>query len=341
VKNYIYYISIFLVITWIFYIGYAEAVIQFVIFILLYWTVFYWIYFLYKKIRKQNIKKYKHFLINFIKKTSLSIVILVITIWAFGYYQINISPAVMLEYTIGNWEKKVVFQEMSHIWAKSFYTEVRKNLTLYKQNSFVYFYEWVKPGKKENMTKFDKAIWISFNKDLYKNFSKLYWVSFQDNSIYLWLINELDFNVDVSIDWIIEEYEKSSFQSSPEAEEVDTDLWNKDSIIDINSEIIKTLSELNERELKVLVFINKAILNTLIKSDSAQKLINDNFANQKLFEVILEWRNKILTEEIIKTKHKKIYITYWKLHFKWVLKLLQENDKNWKVVSKKELISIK
>lgn len=339
-KNYIYYISIFLVIAAVFYIGYIEAVIKFIIFILLYSIIFYWIYFLYKKIRKQNIINYKYFLINFIKKVSLSIIILVIIIWAFGYYQIKISPAVMTEYTLSNWEKEVIFQEMSHIWAESFYTEVKDNLTSYKKNSFVYFYEWVKPWKKINMEKFDKAIWINFDKDLYKNFSKLYQVSFQDNSIYLWLINELDFNIDVSIDWIIKEYEKSLSKSTNKSK-LNTSLWNKDNTIDINSEIIKKLSSLNEKELTILGFINKAILNALIKSDSAQKLISDNFANKKLFDVILNWRNNILAEEIINSKYKKIYITYWKLHFPWVLKILQGYDKNWKIISKKELISIK
>jgi hypothetical protein len=242
----------------------------------------------------------------------------------------------MIEYTISNWKKEIIFQEMSHIWAKSFYGEVKKNLLSYKKDSFVYFYEWVKPGREENHTKFNKAMWIKFDEDLYKNFSKLYWVSFQDNSIYLGLINELDFNVDVWIDFIIEQYEKKKPLSTSQP----IKLLNKD-VIDINSEIIDKLSSLNERQLKALVFVNKAILNTLIKSDKAQKIITNNFANKELFEVILNWRNEVLVNEIIKSEYNKIYITYWKLHFKWVLKLLQNQDPNWKITNKRELISIK
>jgi hypothetical protein len=58
--------------------------------------------------------------------------------------------------------------------------------------------------------------------------------------------------------------------------------------IDINSQIIKTLSELNERELKLLVYINKSILNFIIKSDKLQSLITENFANKELFKIILD-----------------------------------------------------
>jgi len=305
---------------------------------LIYGTIFYWIHYLYRKKRKKEIQKYKSFLINFIKKASFSIVLLILILWSFWYYQINISPAKMMEYTIRNWDKTVVFQEMSHIWAKSFYEEVKDNLISYKKDSFVYFFEWVRPGKKENVEKFDQAMWINFDENLYKNFSKIYWVDFQDNSIYLWLINDLDFNIDVSIDWIVEEYEKNNkSEQKVENKEIQEDK----EIIDINSKIIDTLSQLNEKELKILVFINKAILNTLIKSDSAQELITNNFANKQLFDVILNWRNRILTKEIIESEYKKIYITYWKLHFSWVLDLLKQNDQNWKITNKKELISIK
>ena len=243
----------------------------------------------------------------------------------------------MWEITISNWEKTIVFQEMSHIWSQNFYTKVKNNLENYKKSGFVYFFEWVKSWTKQNHEKFNKAIWIDFNPDLYKNFSKLYWVTFQDNSIYLDLVNGLDFNVDVGIDWIIEKYEN---KITPPPSGTPLEKGRENSVIDINSEIINTLSELSDKQLKILVFINKAILSALIKSDWAQKLISDNFANKKLFDIILDWRNKVLSEEIIKSKYNKIYITYWKLHFDWMLKLLQKHDKNWKIILKKEINSM-
>lgn len=332
-KNIIYYISIFTVLLAILYISGFIWLLKGIVFIVFYGSIFYLIYFLYKKIRKQKIKTYRLFVINFIKKISLSFVIIWLLIGMFWIYNIYIFPAVMTQYTISNWKKTVIFQEMSHIWSQNFYNQVRYNLKNYKKEGFVYFFEWVRPWTKENMTKFNQAIWFEFNKDLYKNFSKLYWLTFQDNSLFMGLVNDLDYNIDVDIDWIMEEY--SHISASPKTKKVTTQ-----NTIDINSEIIKTLSKLNPRQLEVLRFINKSIFSVLIKSESAQNFIKWNFANKQLFDIILRWRDEVLASAIINSKYNKIYITYWKLHFKWVFNLLQENDKNWKIIDKKEINSI-
>ena len=70
---------------------------------------------------------------------------------------------------------------MVHIGRADFYKQVQENLKEKKKAGAVLFYEGVKPGTKENMEKFDAAIGIKFSKELYKNFSKLYGVTFQDN----------------------------------------------------------------------------------------------------------------------------------------------------------------
>ena len=58
--------------------------------------------------------------------------------------------------------------------------------------------------------------------------------------------------------------------------------------------------------------------------------------NKKIFDVIIWKRNEFLANEIQKSNDKKIYVTYWLLHFDWVLKLLQAKDPNWKIIGKKE-----
>jgi hypothetical protein len=57
--------------------------------------------------------------------------------------------------------------------------------------------------------------------------------------------------------------------------------------------------------------------------------------------VILEDRNKNLVNSIIKSDYNKIYITYWLLHFEWMYKLLQDNDKNWSIVNTRYFFPIK
>jgi hypothetical protein len=101
------------------------------------------------------------------------------------------------------------------------------------------------------------------------------------------------------------------------------------------------LSNLNDRELKILVYTNKSILNLIIKSDWIKDFVTKNFANQQLFDVILNKRNENLSKEIISSKYDKIFITYGLLHFNWVLKLLQENDSNWKIIKTEKSYPIK
>lgn len=276
------------------------------------------------------------FLNHFLNRVSILLLITVSIIWGWAYLLNEVFPAPMPEYTITNWVKTVKFQAMSHIWTAKFYNQVVENLTNFKKEWWVYFYEWVKPGTSENLDKFNKAIWIKFDDDLYKNFSKLYWVTNQDNRIFMWLVNNQDINVDLNMDEIVTKYEEK-MSTKPE--------WERDFKsklpLDANKTIIESLAWLNDRELKVLVYINQAILNFIIGSDSTQTLLTDTFANKELFDVILGRRNEVLANEIINSKYNKIYVTYWLLHFKWVYKLLVENDKNWQIITTNNLYPIK
>ena len=315
---------------WInFYFNKFEWLIKIIIYIFIYFLIFYLFHIVWSKIKKIPSKSIKEYINIFLYKISVLITLLSIIIWSFTYYNNEISPAKMPEYTISNWEKIVRFQAMSHIWTSDFYETVKNNLISSKKDWFVYFYEWVKPWTKENLEKFNKAIWIKFDPDLYKNFSKLYWIANQDQNTFIWLENNLDFNVDLNMDQIIEEYEKN-----PQKEEA-TKLP-----IDANKEILSALSELNEKELKILVYVNQSILNFIIKSDGLKDAITNNFWNKELFYVILHKRNEVLAKWIIESKYNKIYTTYWLLHFEWVLKLLQENDKRWKIINYNALYPI-
>jgi hypothetical protein len=88
--------------------------------------------------------------------------------------------------------------------------------------------------------------------------------------------------------------------------------------------------------LELLQFMNLTFLTTLTKNEDFLQSVQNNFWNELLFEVILEGRNKVIVDGIINTEDKNIFATYWALHFKWVLTWLQEQDKNWKIVSEKK-----
>jgi len=335
-KDKLYYLSIGIVLWIIYYIWWTKELISFILAIILYGSIFYLFYFLFHKIKKSNkFLIYKLFLINFYKKISLWLLITFIFLWFFAYYQNILYPAKLPQFTITNWNKTVVFQAMSHIWTKDFYKQIKNEVIKYKKDWYVYFYEWVKPGSKENMEAFNKAIWIQFDKDTYKYFSKLYWVENQDNSIFLWLVNNKDYNVDLSIDQIMKLYNKKTKQNLK-----DKEITNK-KVVDLNKEVTKSLAWLNEKQLTIIRFINKAFLNFIMKNDKLQDTIMDNFANKNLFNVILDERNKNLAKEIENSPYKKIFITYGLLHFNWVFNLLKQDDPKWKIIKIKYFYPIK
>jgi len=118
------------------------------------------------------------------------------------------------------------------------------------------------------MEKFDSALGVEFSPDLYENFSKLYGVTFQDNENFLGIVNNYDFNIDLSIDEIMTLYEeevKNTQENIPEE------------VIDVNELLVDELAKINDRQLKVLVYINQAIMNTMIKNEDIQKNLLDSF----------------------------------------------------------------
>ena len=323
------------ILAWIiYYISWFQSSLNFLLSLSIYTLFFYLIHYIWVRMNKTIVIPFPQFMNYFLWKASLFILFIILLILWLSYLSNSIFPATMPEYTITNWVKTVKFQAMSHIATQKFYNNVKSNLIKYKKEWWVYFYEWVKPGTKENTEKFNNAIWVKFDKNLYANFSKLYWVTNQDNREFLWLVNNLDFNVDINIDEIVKLYEQKILTKKS------TEYKNKVPL-DVNKVIIETLSNLNEKEVKILVYINQAILNFIISNDTTKNFLTDKFSNKDLFDVILWERNKVIVNAIDKSKYKKIYMTYWLLHFKWVLKLLQEKDSKWKIISTSNLYPIK
>ncbi len=337
-KRFFYLSFLFCFISVLFYISWLQGILSFVFSLCVYSLIAYWFYSIWKNLRKKDALDFVNFWEYFLYKVSTWILLCIVIIWWFSYYKNEKSPTPMPTYYISNGEKEIIFQAMSHIGSNSFYQIIQKKLREKKKDWYVYYYEWVRPWTDENMDKFNSAIWIEFDKDLYKNFSKLYWVVHQDNSIYLGLENNKDYNIDLSIDEIIKYYENDSSEDSPNNKLMK---WmNNSEVVDINSEIIKTLSSLNEKELSILRYINKGMLNFMIWSEGTQNLVMNNFTNQKLFSIILDKRNEVLSDKIITSNDKKIFITYWLLHFKWVFDILKKSDNKWKVTKTEFLYPI-
>lgn len=321
-------ISIFIAISY--YFNWILWIISFVVSIWFYLIIFYWFHILWKKLRKKQIKDFYIYSSKFLFNISVFIFFTISIIWTWVYLSNEVYKAEMPEYTISNWEKTVKFQTMVHIWSPEFYSNIKKNIKNFKKEWWVYFYEWVRPWNKENTQAFNEAIWINFDKDLYKNVSKLYWVTNQNNIDFLWLVNDLDFNVDLDINTIIEIYNKNN----------NWDIKEKKEPIDANKQIIETLAWLNQKELNILIYINQAILNNIIWNKYIQNTLQSSIWGQDIFDVIIDERDKNLADKVNESEYQNIYITYWLLHFDWFLKELKKYDDNWKIINTNYLYPI-
>jgi len=242
----------------------------------------------------------------FFYKVSISLSLIGSLLWFFTYYQNQINPAKMPLYTLTNDIKTIQFQWMSHIASSQFYTWVQAAIWVAKKENFVLFFEWVRPGSEENLEKFNQAIWVDFNPSLYENFSKLYWVTHQNNEDFLWILNDNDFNIDLDIDTIMSLYNKKIDKNSISLEETNIE------VPDVSTDIIEILTEMSDKQLAINAIIS-------------------NFGNQDLFAVILDDRNTHLVENINQSEYNKIIVIYGLMHFEWVFDLLQSEDENWRI----------
>ncbi len=285
----------------------------------------YVIYIIWKKIRKDISVDIVEYIRLFAYKTALSLSIVALFFGGFVYYNNEIAPASMPTHYLSNTQKQVTFQAMIHIANPEFYSTVEQDILFAKQDNYVYFFEWVKPGSQQSHDAFNEAIWVEFDADLYKNFSELYWVVAQDNSQFLGLHNDLDFNIDMDMDQIMQLYQQKVSTSQQSQSKIPAE------VLDVNTEIITLLSELSPRQKKILVYVNQAMLNFFTKNEALRNTILKNLWNQDIFSVILDERNKIIADAIINSPHKKIHITYGLLHFEGVFELLKQNDPAWRL----------
>ncbi len=322
-------VILLLIFLWSYFISWIYSVINVSVTLFIYSLFLYIFYWWYKKIKEKNynffsLEHYSIFLNIFLYRISSLFLVALIFIWWFSYYQNEVSPAKMPIYTLSNGEKTIIFHWMSHIGTENFYNQVKENIKKYKEDGYVYYFEGVRPGSQENHEAFDKALGVKFDETTYQNMSKLYGLVNQNNELFLWLINNLDFNVDISIDDVMEKYES-----------IKSKAWisnrNYNAPLDAGELIGNELSKLTPRELTILRYINKSFINMIVKSEWLQQSIQNNFSNKELFAVILDERNKVIAEKIISSQDTKIIMTYWLLHFEWIFQLLKQHDIKWKI----------
>lgn len=339
-KNISRLLSLLIVLWFIWYLSWPLGIIPVGIFFCAYGILFFPIYVSYKKIKQKNYeiwnKKniFKYFVQVWSRLVS-GFALFLILLWSFAYYQNEISPAFMPRYTLTNGEKTIVFQTMSHIWSHHFYQEVQSAITKYKEDGYAYFYEWVRGGTEENQENFNQALWLQLDSSTYASLSKLYWLENQDNRLFLGLVNNDDYNVDVSIDDIMSQYDEIPNKTENKI------LRLQSTPLDANQLVNEQINSLSPRELLLLQYVNRSFINFIVKSNFLQTTIQENFSNKDLFDIILHKRNEVIADKIINFEGNKIFLTYGMLHFEGIYEILKRNDIKWHITQIDYLPSLK
>lgn len=275
-------------------------------------------------INKSNILSYlKLFFVKIVKMT----LIVIALISSFIIYQNKINPVELKTYTLENKVDKrtIQFQEMAHLASPSFYETVKNKIKKEKTNSWILYFEWVKPAENpENLEKFNSLMWIQFGKETYKELNLLYGLKAQNNEEFLNLINEKDYQADVSFDDIISYFEKNKYPI----------INYKDSKpIDITP-VLKEFKEKYSFAIPVIQQYNQSLINFMIKHSWLREFVMKKINKEDFFDIIINYRSEFLAKEVVKNKQdKNIFIIYGMEHFKSFFNYLNElDDNNWKLI---------
>ncbi len=309
--------------TFNYYLSWWQWVLWFAYSMIFYLIILFPIFIFWSYIKKKETISFAEFIPLFFYRISILFVVIVSFFSFIIYYENEVEPANMPEFTISNWKKTVIFQWMAHIWSDKFYSQIKWNILFAKKKWYVLYFEWVRPWTKENSDKFDKLIWIEFNKKTYVDLSKMYWLRAQNNAEFLNLENNKDYNVDISIDDIVNLYQKKFGNTKPN---ISLNWWVP---VDVTKIIDKTINMMTPNELSLFIMINRAVMNLVIKSDNLRDTIMEASWQKNIFDIILTERNKVIVDKILSSQDDKIYVLYWLMHFRWVWSMLQDADPTW------------
>lgn len=306
----------------------------------------YWWHLLYSKIFKKETKNLKDYSIYLLKRVYIYLVFFYTFLSFFIIYHNEINPAYLNMYTLSNGTQTIHFQSMQHIWSQNFYDNVIENIKEVKSNSWVLYFEWVRPWKETNHDKFNGLLWVKLDATTYSSISKIYWLVEQNNKDFLNIINDKDYNVDISIDDIVNIFEKKYWKvktiSNTSSWKVEED-WvvNVEKITNESTKkLIEKFDELDDNQRKVLIYMNKWLMSFSIKNEWIREVIIKLLWKDNLIDVIKNWRNEHLVKYILENnkKDKNVIILYWDMHFNWVYELLK---KHWyKIINTQKYFTI-
>lgn len=287
-----------------------------------------------KKIVNIIIENLFHFMIV----GSIYIVIFIIPICLSAYENGWIDKSYEKKYILTDGNKTVVFQGMTHIGLKSFYHEVGKEMTEYRNSGYQIMLEGIGHDGFKRLDKDHKDYTqskIAF--DNYKNFltkteDNDYKYTYQ-NIIFNKYIDYNDAYADLSRDALLKVVKEN--KSSQNILKTDDEI---DSYLDSFGDHEEVFNILTEDE-KIFIFMRNIGDSMYVKflDNYVPKLLNYfNEENKLKDHIIITERDENIVNEILKSNSKNIYITYGSAHFNGVFNNLKNINSNWKIIDIQE-----
>lgn len=234
------------------------------------------------------------------------------------------APVHIPTYTLSNGEKTIVFQGMQHLGDRDYYVQVDKDIRTARNDGYTIFREGI--GAKGS------AIFSLKTCDIAESNNFLNGI---EQPGCLGGIMSKDIYADISMDDLKRYYAKEAKEKGLDAEAA---------LKHENESFEKTISFLTEATgdrsnsftyyMMQPYFVHKSI---------ATKMRNGIITVGKMGEfdaLIMDERNRVLTDNLLQAKNNKLYVFYGVGHFNGTLELLQQNDSNWKITKVEYLKSM-
>lgn len=256
----------------------------------------------------------------------------------------EIRPVVFPQATLTNGQKTVVFQGMQHFGSENFYKSVIYDLEKALADGYVIYYEAVQTSTPESKAFFEKLSGtLTGSSDLsgtYKAMGEACGLKFQSD--YFTLLEadkqehpERHVIADVDAIELKQEYERL-LRTDPEFAKAHANDFKESPEGDSSgsmAQAIEWLKSGSEGQKKLAGIVCRGIMTLAFAPKENEK-------PGQFDPLIIDFRNRALAKRIIEDSHDKIFITYGARHLPGVLKLLKQQDPNWKVATVKWMRTI-
>ncbi|WP_200925639.1 hypothetical protein [Sphingomonas sp. Leaf22] len=257
------------------------------------------------------------------------------------YYLASITelrPALVPQATLTNGEKRIVFQGMQHVGASRFYKGVAFDLEDALARGYVLFYEGVANSTPANDRWFQEV--ATHGRDLtgaYRELGQVCGLDFQSDYLQVVVNDSLvhpqnHVVADVNTTQLRTEYDRLMHSDGAFA----AAMSNKVEASDVNGldRVVSWLRHGTDGQRELAGVLCRGVMTlTMVHS-------NDASARQDLDPLILDYRNRVLADRLLREPREAIYVTYGAKHLPGTFALLRAADPRWHVGSVKWLRTI-